>query len=62
MRRASTGKDSFLYFIYEQAKHYLQNCSYNTVDPEGTPIVFHPQKHMLVPGISCFPGGRGWFK
>lgn len=43
MRRASTGKDSFLYFICEQAKA-LQHYSYNTVDPEGTPVVFYPPK------------------
>ena len=43
MKRAATGKDSFLYFICEQAKA-LQRYSHNTVNPEGTPIVFYPQK------------------
>lgn len=62
MKRDTTGKDSFLYFICEQAKA-LQCYSYNTVNPEGTPIVFYPQNHMLLPpGLSCFPGGRGWFR
>lgn len=61
MKRAATGKDSFLYFICEKAKA-LQHYSHNTVNPEGTPIVFYLQNHMLVPGISCFPGGRGWFR